>query len=99
VPLFEGICSDLFPGVDLPRQDHDELVSSLKECSAYHNLQATSWFAEKVMQVYDMILIRQGLMIVGLPMGGKTCSYQVHVHIYCSQKWLLARLHLESKYQ
>jgi dynein heavy chain len=81
VSLFEGICSDLFPGVELPCPDRDELVTSLKECIANHNLQATSWFLEKVKQVYDMMLIRQGLMIVGLPMGGKTCSYQVHV--YC----------------
>jgi dynein heavy chain len=77
VPLFEGIYVDLFPGVELPQPERDELVNSLKVCIAQRNLQATPWFMEKIMQIYEMILVRHGLMIVGLPMGGKTCSYQV----------------------
>ena len=77
--MFEGIYSDLFPGIDLPKPDRDELVESLQICIKKHNLQATPWFMEKIIQVYEMILVRHGLMIVGLPMGGKTCSYQVNI--------------------
>jgi hypothetical protein len=91
VPLFEGIYSDLFPGVALPHPDCDELVNSLKECIAQRNLQTTPWFMEKIIQIYEMILIRHGLMIVGLPMCGKTCSYQVQC--------LLVRLHHDTKNQ
>nr|CAD7398221.1 unnamed protein product [Timema cristinae] len=77
VPLFEGIYSDLFPGIQLPQPDRDELVEILKKCLAKRNLQATEWYIEKIIQVYEMILVRHGLMIVGEPMGGKTCGYQM----------------------
>lgn len=76
VPLFEGIFSDLFPGVELPKFERGELIELLVKEIKKRNLQATPWFVEKCMQVYEMILVRHGLMIVGEPMGGKTCAYQ-----------------------
>ncbi|XP_023310238.1 dynein heavy chain 3, axonemal [Anoplophora glabripennis] len=76
VPLFEGIFSDLFPGVKLPAFERAELIECLIAEIKKRNLQPTPWFVEKCMQVYEMILVRHGLMIVGRPMGGKTCAYQ-----------------------
>jgi dynein heavy chain len=80
VPLFEGIYSDIFLGIELPQRECDVLVTSLKECITQHNLQATPSFMQKIVQVYEMILVRHGLMIVGLPMGGKTLLYQVCIY-------------------
>ena len=41
------------------------------------NLQCTAYFLEKIKQIYQMIVFRHGLMIVGNTLSGKTSSYSV----------------------
>jgi len=77
VPLFIGIYQDLFPHVEVPAFERSDLIECLIFDIKRRNLQPTPWFLEKCMQIYEMILVRHGLMIVGKPMGGKTCAYQV----------------------
>lgn len=99
VPLFQGITSDLFPGVKLPESDYVLFNECVKKACEKNNKQCTEFFLEKVQQVrilspgihvcflmvlyftlfklYEMIVVRHGLMIVGLPFGGKTTSYRI----------------------
>ncbi|XP_017759468.1 PREDICTED: dynein heavy chain 3, axonemal [Eufriesea mexicana] len=76
IPLFNGIYTDLFPGVSLPQPDRDELINLAKTVLKKRNLQATSWYMEKIIQIYEMLLVRHGLMIVGRTLSGKTQAYQ-----------------------
>ena len=51
VPLFQGIISDLFPGVELPKPDFGVFLEALKDNIAKRKLQAVPWFIEKIVQV------------------------------------------------
>ena len=80
IPLFKGIYADLFTGVELPEMVRDDITRWLKIRLEAKKLQATPWYVEKVMQFYEMMLVRHGLMIVGAPMGGKTTAWQVFMY-------------------
>ncbi|XP_030372078.1 dynein heavy chain 3, axonemal [Scaptodrosophila lebanonensis] len=77
ISLFIGIYMDLFPGVELPMPQRDDILKWLHKNLEDRNLQATPWYVEKILQIYEMLLVRHGLMIVGGSMGGKTTAYQV----------------------
>ncbi|XP_073827136.1 dynein heavy chain at 36C [Musca autumnalis] len=77
VPLFQGITSDLFPGTVLPEADYVVFNECCREACERNNKQCTDFFLEKVQQLYEMIVVRHGLMLVGLPFGGKTTCYRI----------------------
>ena len=67
----------MFPGTTLPKPDYDELFAALHaECEA-QKLQPVEPFITKIVQLYETIIVRHGLMIVGLPFAGKTSAYRV----------------------
>jgi dynein heavy chain len=77
VPLFRGILSDLFPGVVLPETDYNNLMDAMKNNAKKANLQPLESFFEKIIQLYEMIIVRHGLMIVGYSFGMKSSCISV----------------------
>ena len=77
LPLFAGILSDLFPGVKRPDFDYGPLLVSLKSCIHKRNLQPIEVFLLKNIELYEMICVRHGLMVVGPTGGGKSSNIRV----------------------
>eukprot|EP00232_Nephroselmis_pyriformis_P004291 CAMPEP_0182904892 /NCGR_PEP_ID=MMETSP0034_2-20130328/32473_1 /TAXON_ID=156128 /ORGANISM="Nephroselmis pyriformis, Strain CCMP717" /LENGTH=1202 /DNA_ID=CAMNT_0025040141 /DNA_START=21 /DNA_END=3626 /DNA_ORIENTATION=+ len=76
MPLFEGIMSDLFPGVDLKEPDYGALTQQIVDKCRSLGLQPVPGFITKTIQLYEMILVRHGLMLVGHSFGCKTSTYR-----------------------
>lgn len=89
LPLFKGITSDLFPGVELGESNHGPLLQSIDTvCKegisispghAQKLMPQASW-RKKVVQLYEMVLVRHGVMIVGQTGSGKTTTVHTLAH-------------------
>uniref|UniRef100_A0A3Q3BGU1 Dynein, axonemal, heavy chain 6 n=1 Tax=Haplochromis burtoni TaxID=8153 RepID=A0A3Q3BGU1_HAPBU len=75
--LFGGILSDLFPGVCIPEHDYGVLHSTIVESLVKRNLQPLDSMTKKVIQLYETMLVRHGVMLVGPSGGGKTTVYTI----------------------
>ncbi|KAM8878755.1 dynein axonemal heavy chain 6 isoform 3-T3 [Spinachia spinachia] len=75
--LFGGILSDLFPGVSIPEHDYGVLETTILESLVKRNLQPLPSMTKKVIQLYETMLVRHGVMLVGPAGGGKTTVYRV----------------------
>ena len=83
LPLFMAITSDLFPGVKLPKPDYSYLETAMTNQVKALKLVNEDYFREKIIQIYEMIIVRHGLMVVGLPYSGKSSALTVLEKALC----------------
>jgi len=72
VPLFMAIIQDLFPGVEIPNVDYGRLQGAIEGALENDGLEAPTTFVSKITQLYETMLVRHGVMVVGLTLTGKT---------------------------
>ena len=72
IPLYNGITNDLFPGVVTPTPDYTLLNEKMHTVCSNLNLQPKPEFLKKCIELYETIMVRHGLMVVGGAFSGKS---------------------------
>ena len=69
--------SDLFPGVTIPEHDYGQLQEEIETVIQGRHLDVLQTQVKKVIQFYETLEVRHGVMLVGPTGGGKTTIYEV----------------------
>lgn len=77
IPLLGSLLSDVFPGVEYKAQPPEGLQAKLMEVLSEQHLVASDVFMTKIMQLYGVLCINHGLMMVGPSGAGKTTAWSV----------------------
>ena len=74
VVLFNALVQDLFPGVEVPKQDTGDLYAEIVKCLEEKHLVVNDDIMGKAIQLYEVLGIRFGMMVVGPTGSGKTTT-------------------------
>ncbi|XP_062273833.1 dynein axonemal heavy chain 10 [Scomber scombrus] len=72
VPLFLGLISDLFPGLDCPRVRYPNFNDAVEQTLQQNKYILLSNQVDKVVQMYETMMTRHTTMVVGPTGGGKS---------------------------
>lgn len=78
--LFQTILSDIFTDVQLQSSTDGRFIEAVEAACHAGNVQCTEYFMGKITQIYTLLQIRSGIMIIGEPFGGKTTICRMLAH-------------------
>ena len=70
--LFNGIIKDLFPTVHIPNIPYGQLELQIRDVLKKQKLKDPPDYVKKIIQVFETLLVRHGLMVVGETGTGKS---------------------------
>jgi len=76
LPLFNAIIKDLFPGVETPVQEYGALIEAIREVMGHKQMEPEEVQIGKIIQIYETMNVRFGMMVIGQTMTGKSASIQ-----------------------
>ncbi|KAK7469836.1 hypothetical protein BaRGS_00036165, partial [Batillaria attramentaria] len=76
-PLFNGIMSDLFPGIETPSVEYVKLQEAVELELRERKLQINKNAMTKIIQLYETKLSRHSVMTVGCTLSAKTVGWRV----------------------
>ena len=77
VVLFDNLFIDLFPGIEEPFYENDDLLLAIEDALTARKLQINANLAVKIVQLYESKITRHGNMLVGKTLAGKTTLTEV----------------------
>ena len=77
VPLFLALIDDLFPGLKAAKMEHPMVEPAVDKAVVEKGLQLHKDWVNKIIQVYEMCLVRHSLMLVGPSGTGKSRIVEV----------------------
>ncbi|XP_076632445.1 dynein heavy chain 2, axonemal kl-2 [Colletes latitarsis] len=86
LPLFLGITSDLFPDVEVPMVDYEEIISYITKEVIKLKLQPIPLILTKVIELYETMSSRHSTMIVGESNTAKTVTWRILQNTMTSMK-------------
>uniref|UniRef100_H3DEJ9 Dynein axonemal heavy chain 10 n=1 Tax=Tetraodon nigroviridis TaxID=99883 RepID=H3DEJ9_TETNG len=93
VPLFLGLISDLFPGLDCPRVCYPDFNDAVEQVLQERDYIILPNQVDKVVQMYETMMTRHTTMVVGPTGGGKS----VVINTLCQAQTSFFRLGLQTK--
>lgn len=77
VVLFQNLMNDLFPDLNKLNKNQEAIEKSINVATRELSYQIWPSQTEKIIQLYDQMLVRHGIMLVGPPGGGKTVARNI----------------------
>ena len=84
--IFNGIVTDVFPGIATSDVEHAELTAAIKDCMTKLKLQIIDTQIHKILQLNEAMLQRMGVVLVGPSGAGKSTLLKVLRQAYAQMK-------------
>jgi dynein heavy chain len=72
LPVFMGLITDLFPGLDVPRKRDMDFEKDVREAVLGLNLQPEDSFLLKIVQLQELLDVRHSVFVLGPAAAGKS---------------------------